>query len=934
MAKLLDHLFRRESAAKAYTPTPLAEEAALREERARAHLRRRLARLQAQTGDRVAEALHLLPLLLHVNQPGLPGHVDDPACPVGIADYSPSAEALRRAKRLFPEARIKRGAFYRPAVDLVAVMGSAGSIGFTGESDLDVWICHSPALSESAVEAYGQKVREVEAWLNRHTGAEFHLFLQSTADIRANRFGQTDLEGCGSAMGAILKEEFYRTHVLLGGKLPVWWVLPPGLDADGYAAELARILDDPTLITDAYVDLGPVARVPLGELFGATVWQIVKGEHAPFKSALKLGLLEKILCSEGGPPEPLCEEVKRRVHAGETPDPYCVLFDAVVEHYRNQGDPATEDLLARCFYLKAGVRVDPDRLKACERDPGDLGTMTRYAQAWGWGPRRLRHLNEFRTWKFERVRELAEELDRFFLRTYQRIRSRLDNAGETQRITPRDLTVLGRRLQIRYRKAPHKMETLRLVTPGLEESHLTLYREALPDGAAPWRLYRGHASPSNVEQKANDLLRESEDPLEPLVWAAHNGLLGRRTQLGCWDTERRVTGAELEPAARLVTEVLARVRARSPDAPTLLRPPRTEDLVVLGEPGSAGGFAVVWATSWGEVFYRTWTGPGAYAGLMDEAFVPYLRERGAPERLRVYAPSPKVGGHRLALPLDRRLPDVARWLASGLPAETRRRYVCGAEGGYSVLDQTGPDQIAHRTAFGREDLLRILGAVGPFGRVETRVERQAGDLALIATLLDEAHHGILDLFVLREGDRDRVFVVDEAGNLSHWEAPADPQPYLLAKLLHFLENVFPDVAAQPGSPVEGKALADVLRVHTVIFEGTCRAFTATQDHLSRVRALGLRPTGLVIERRDAGPDSPAGYRITWGMQVIDSSQYPNPLAEVRRRILEARRSGLEYEVFVTRLFLDEAFRREHCGRFATTGHYLFYKKAIEQRLSG
>jgi len=933
VARLLDQLFRRESRARAYTPTALAQEAAFREERARAHLRRRFMRLRAQASRKTQEALQMLPLLLHVNRPGLPGFVDDPACPVGIADYAPSNEAIRLAHRLFPEARIKRSAFYRPAVDLVAVMGSAGSIGFTGESDLDVWVCHSPHLSDAAVDAYGAKVRAVEQWLNRHADVEFHLFLQSTADIRVNDFGQTDLEGCGSAMGALLKEEFYRTHILLGGKIPVWWVLPHGLSPPAYSEHLERLLADPTLVTDSYVDLGPVATVPVGELFGAAVWQIAKGEKAPFKSALKLGLLEKTLCSDV-PPPPLCEEVKRRVHTGETPDPYCVLFEAVVEHYRSRGDPATEDLLARCFYLKTGVHVDPDRIEACLEDPGDLGVMARYTREWGWGPRRIRHLNDFRRWKFERVRELAEELDRYFLRTYQRIRARLDHAGETQRITARDLTVLGRKLQIRYRKAPHKVETLRFVTPGVGEPHLTLYRETLPGGDAPWRLYRGHVSPSNVEHKANDLLREAEDPLEPLVWAAHNGILGPRSQLGCWDTERRVSGADLEPIARLLSRMLGQVRGHSPDAPTLLRPPRTEHLAVLGQPGLGGGFAVVWATSWGEVFYRSWTGPGAYARLVEDTLLSFLTQPPPPGRLWVHAPSPKLGSHRIALPLDRRLPEIVEWIGPDLPAGTRRRYVCGVEGGISVLDQTAPDRCTHRMAFDREDLLRLLGAVGPYQRVETRVERQAGDLALLATLMEESRPGFLDLFVLRDGDRDWVFVVDEVGNLSHWTGPADPQPYVLARLLHFLENVFPDVAAQPRSVVAGKDLLDVLRIHTVLFEGTCRAFTATQDHLSRVRSLGLHPVGLVIERVASPAGGPPGYRITWGMQIIDSTHYANPLAEVRRRILEARLSGLEYEVFITRLFLDEGFRREHCGDVAATGHYLFYKKAIEQRLAG
>jgi hypothetical protein len=192
---------------------------------------------------------------------------------------------------------------------------------------------------------------------------------------------------------------------------------------------------------------------------------------------------------------------------------------------------------------------------------------------------------------------------------------------------------------------------------------------------------------------------------------------------------------------------------------------------------------------------------------------------------------------------------------------------------------------------------------------------------------------MIDVYVLRKGDLETLYVVDEIGNLIHFPRRAEGEPYALAKLLVFLETIAPELAEQPDSPLAGRRFPEVLRIHTLVYEGTCRAFTATHEHLGRVRDLNLNPVGLTIERTEGSGESEGGYRITWDRQVIESGRVPNPLDEVRRRILAARNSGLHYDVWVTRLFLDEAFVARCCGPFTCVGHYLFYKKAIEQRLS-
>ncbi|MEW6486827.1 MAG: class I adenylate cyclase [Thermodesulfobacteriota bacterium] len=947
MNHLREMLFVREaagspggdSAPPATSCTPEAEAAAAAAAFA-AYDRYRRGRLAAQIGERGREALQLLPLLLHVNEPGLPGYVDDPLCPAGIADFSPHSDDLRLARRLFPEARLRRSGVLRPVVELVAVMGSAGTIGFSGESDLDVWVCHDPGTSDALLTVYRRKVLSVEAWLNRHAGLEVHLFFQAASRIRADDFGETGVEGCGSALGALLKEEFYRTGILLAGKAPAWRLVPPLADPDAYRRHWDALRATPGFPAGEYVDLGGVARVPPGELFGAAVWQIVKGWKSPFKSALKLGLLEYAV-SSGREAPPLCEQLKQRVLAGERVDPYRLLFDQVLAHYRALGESGSEDLLARCFYLKTGIRLEAESGPRRRASGGsDEAVLAEYAAAWGWGARRLQHLNGFSAWKFEWVQALAREVDRYFLRTYQRIRETLEAEGEVQRITPRDLTVLGRKLQAVYRRAPHKVETLHLVTQGVEEPSVSLYQEVLPDGEAPWRLFRGRVTPLTVDGREGDLLRVSNDPLELLVWAAQNHILGARTRVFCHGLAGELPAADLEALAQGLTAFVERAQGREPTHEDLLGDAvPTAFLAVpnlLEEAEEVRDLGAVHATTWGETFYRRWEGPDAFRGFVEEALVAFLLESPAPDRLEIFAPPRKVGVlrgcHRR---LQRELGAAAAFVGgASFAAHLRRRFVGASEAGTYVLDRTAPAELRYRAFKDREDLLRFLCAVGPHARVETRVESLSPELAPLRAVCESSLPGGIDVFVLEEAAQETLFVADEVGNLARFTSLREDAPYALARLLVFLEGVVPELATQEESPLHGRALGDVLRIHTLVREGTCRAVCATHEHLARVRALGLRPVGLTIERTSGRSGGAGGYRITWGMQTIESGEVENPLAEARRRIREARRSGLDYGVFVTRLFLDERFIAEHCGRFVTTGHYLFYKRAIEQRLAG
>ena len=98
--------------------------------------------------------------------------------------------------------------------------------------------------------------------------------------------------------------------------------------------------------------------IPEEEYFGACLWQMVKALHSPYKSVMKLGLLEKY-AGQGEEMRLLCDRIKEAVLRGRSllsdVDPYLSLFTSIRKHYRQLGDATSLALIGECLRLKADV---------------------------------------------------------------------------------------------------------------------------------------------------------------------------------------------------------------------------------------------------------------------------------------------------------------------------------------------------------------------------------------------------------------------------------------------------------------------------------------------------------------------------------------------------------------------------------------------------
>lgn len=85
------------------------------------------------------------------------------------------------------------------------------------------------------------------------------------------------------------------------------------------------------------------------------MWQLFKGIDSPYKSVLKLLLME-IYASQYPNIDLLCQRFKRAIYAGENQldqlDPYIMLYRDIEEYLERQGEHDRLDFVRRCFYFK------------------------------------------------------------------------------------------------------------------------------------------------------------------------------------------------------------------------------------------------------------------------------------------------------------------------------------------------------------------------------------------------------------------------------------------------------------------------------------------------------------------------------------------------------------------------------------------------------
>ncbi len=616
-----------------------------------ANNKRRLAWAKRRLGDTGAAFLDMLPGLIGA------GLVRDAsgtrqAAPARVAGFSPDLPTLRHLERHFgrPWAAFPKIPDTAPAVEAVYTIGSVGTVAQTSDSDLDVWICLRDAdANHPDLPALKEKLETVSRLAEAEAGLEIHFFCMTVKDVRDNVFGYSEDEGYGSAQGCLLKEEFYRTALVVAGKKPAWWCVPARVDAQAYAKVLAGILRaEPAVAADS-LDFGPVLAIAGDEYFGASLWMIVKSLTSPFKSVIKFGLLEKY-AAHPGEPELLCDTLKDYVFANQGGlwrcDPYALLFREVSHHYQERRQAGAVELLRQAFLQKTGF--DPCEEYASRSGETLLDHFFPYAlPAAGTCPPPPKRDSQGEAEGFAQAVALGDAIASYFLRAYNRLKDRSKELSSGGGLTERDQTMLSRRIAASFSRRVGKIMRMPFIRPGrdLFASLEIAYEEIAPREKA----FVARAESTGGDRKARKWEAVRQDASLPRLaaWLTANELYRPGLHLQAGVLPAPLT---LPDAAGLFAATQALFPVRETFAPPLswgLAPERVTaalcvvNLLAPREERRTVAVDVLYATSWGELFHLERTSgfealavsPSVYlSDALGLALAPDLR-------LEVYAPA-------------------------------------------------------------------------------------------------------------------------------------------------------------------------------------------------------------------------------------------------------------------------------------------------------
>ena len=907
----------------------------------------RLQRAMQALSSRQQRVLTLLPLLLHVNHPLLPGYVSAQA-PAGLAHFEPTAELLAEAQRLTRSFAYKPPRAPAPTpIHGLFLMGSLGTLAQAEQSDMDLWVCHASELDEGEREALRRKCDLLQSWAASQ-GAEAHFFLIDPERFRSGaRDARLTSDDCGTTQHVLLLDEFYRTAIWLAGRTPLWWLVP-ARDEHRYAHVTEALLSKRFIRGEDVLDLGHLARVPAGEFLGAGMWQLFKGIESPYKSALKL-LLTEVYASEHPEVRCLSLRFKQAVYDGlldlDELDPYVLIYRRLEEYLQARGESERLELVRRCLYLKVNKKISkPPRHR--EKSWQRL-LLERLTGEWGWGERQLILLDSRSQWKVRQVSTERQALVNELNYSYRFLSRFARHRPEGVAASNRDLAVLGRRLYAAFERRAGKVEFINPgIAPDLGEDTLTLVHNPAPKGER-WALYNGSLGAQEWQDFAP--LRQARSLIELLAWSHRNGVIDSGTHLSLHPGDSDLGEFELSQLLGCLAQALPMPLASVPEA-ALARPRRpVEELLLinvgvdplkqhsqmnlhmtsertdpLGYSGVRDNLVLtlerITLNSWNELLVERYDGPTALLDCL-RAVLNALPARGERANRRVLCFC-----RNRAVTIAERVESLLSELTDSLDSGERQRYLLQIARRYHLLD-LAPGNIRHSML---DDLPALLEHLAQ-DRAEyspLRLDRHALEGEDLALILAAGRPACIQVFYrLDEADgQAQISVLDECGALWRSQAPFHNESSLLTPLHRFLQSL-------------------------LYRRDAAQAFEAAQQPLEilyyqllpaaplRAQRVEPRPAPLhdvsqpfydVQAIVEPGGGARAYVSLFCNHREFSELEYgENLFASVARHILAQRREEQPYPCYITDLDLSALLG----GRQPSVVHYLRYKTSLEEALN-
>lgn len=915
----------------------------------------RLERARSAMRPRQRDFLDILPLLFHINHPMLPGFTSKDV-PAGIRDYRPDAPALGAAQRLARTFDFRKQGAVR-SYDILALyfMGSAGTVAYSDKSDFDVWLCHDPRLDQDGLAALQEKASAIEQWAEE-LDLEVHFFLVNHETFRKGEIAGLSEESSGSAQHSLLLDEFYRTGLLLAGHYPLWWLVPP--DQEGrYDAIADELREKQYRHTGDHIDFGSLANIPAEEFFGAALWQLYKGIDAPYKSVLKLALIEAY-AAEYPSIKLLSRQFKRAVYQGEDDldllDPYICMLQKVERYFGSRGEQDRLDLTRRCFYFKADMRLS-DTNRRNDMGEWQRGLLMRTISGWQWSQTDLLVMDSRDTWKVHRVTEERRLLFEALSASY-RFLSEFARSRAGLAISKSDLNILGRKLYAAFERKAGKVDLLKRGIPSdMTEEQLSVHQISGGERHGSWLLFRGLVKPEDRSGIAP--LRRSASLIELITWCYFNGIMAPSAAVAFYPRASILTLGDFRVLVDLVRTLFPTECLGSRPMTDFGRPARIVRTAIFVNIGSDPFMALgrageqmtssrsdplrfgaarknllvsidqVLVNSWQEVLTFRFAGDTALARCLCEYLKWAPPEREDPPEPVVVRGLHSFHGTRIADRVEQLFRDVTECYY-GPHGNADSRFILAVENEFQVV------------AFdGGAPSFEVLDGLPALMRYLAKPQRQFTPVvidrfALRETVLPQIYRanrpGIIQLFFRPSGETAELYVLDERGSLFFQRIPFHNSAALINHFNRFFESVMNRInfLMQEGQAMQGPDGLEFYAIVTDRQRGTrleqqAPAFGDHDRHYMSIQVIV-----------DVVEDGKTVFALYCDGREFSTLEHGAGLFNaVVRHVLELREGGRQYPIYITDIGMSRAVLGEGTAGRIQTAHFLSYKRRIEEQLN-
>jgi len=471
----------------------------------------------------VQKVINLIPLLLSINDKKIPGYIEG-VVPFGIINYTPGDEVRKYAQIRFNVNEIEKPD--KPFIEMLAVMGSIGTIAYTKKSDFDYWVCiDRRGIPLVQLENFQKKIDSIQNWVMNEINIETHLFINDINNIKNNIFAEDEDEAFGSTTGAVLKDEFFRSSIIIAGKIPFWWVVPKFIRDSEYEKLFNQLPEENKSLE--FVDLGNLYEISKEDFMGAALFQLIKSLGNPFKSIIKIGVLEKYLFGPQDTPL-LSQKVKSKILRNDITnniiDSYVLMFEEVYNYYNSSvPDKGLLKILRQNLYLKIDSQLSKyTGIKDSKKLPYKVQVMFRYAKEWGWTLNEIQDLDNFDNWDYNKIMNFWNSVKRFMLLSYQKISGELPSLNLKDKISETDFKLLSRKIKSHFSSGGNKIDNYVTFKDTPYES--LLYIEPINKGVDEheWNLYKRD---TRSKDKFESTILKTEPCLVKLLgWVSINNI--------------------------------------------------------------------------------------------------------------------------------------------------------------------------------------------------------------------------------------------------------------------------------------------------------------------------------------------------------------------------------------------------------------------------